>query len=529
MSRKSKRNYNLNAEQQAAYKHMQDSLRLLDPMDSQHIAPIPYGVAYSKAKMFDMINIGTGKRQLEPEDMLEFVSDPLFCNKKYKGKCEDFNKSLIAQFLNGKNNSARADVGLTPYQYSYLTAKDFVLSVALAKAWRQYKYVFAPDALFVEHLMDAKDFTFAPEVFRFLPTNHFFIDFKNLKLPLDGVFISIMFDETSITVYASYVDESDVKEGFEFMGSGDGGSQFLIAKMNRNETYSFEDWMSLLEVLGHEVPARRFGLRSEIAVSSKEFETGKYARMLTIKLLMYLASSNPDIEMDKYWKRQKSRLERLHKDVSDIPEEWTVGARYGSVIRQNSTKSISEYGGGTHKSPKAHIRSAHFHLYWKGKNRQVPSVKFLSPIVVNGNKEIVPVIHRMTDAEPKGSFGEELIKEYLVKNDYDFSREKYAREIRKRYDFAVNVNGQTVYIEFDGQQHFKPIPNWGGHTGYNERRESDEIKNAYCVEHNIPLLRIRYDQKVEIDGLMDAFLKNPKIGEWNPKLSNDEYYSVCAS
>ena len=49
-------------------------------------------------------------------------------------------------------------------------------------------------------------------------------------------------------------------------------------------------------------------------------------------------------------------------------------------------------------------------------------------------------------------------------------------------------------IEFDGIQHFKPT---FGIENFKDNQKHDEMKNQYCKEYNIPLLRLNYLQTEE--------------------------------
>lgn len=60
------------------------------------------------------------------------------------------------------------------------------------------------------------------------------------------------------------------------------------------------------------------------------------------------------------------------------------------------------------------------------------------------------------------------------------------------YDFFINEH--QLCIEYDGEQHFKAVDFWGGHEGYIKQQQNDTIKTNYCLENNINLLRIRYDE-----------------------------------
>ena len=79
-----------------------------------------------------------------------------------------------------------------------------------------------------------------------------------------------------------------------------------------------------------------------------------------------------------------------------------------------------------------------------------------------------------------------------------------------RYDFAIfgEKNNLVCLIEYDGEQHFKSVEVFGGNEEFEKRKKHDEIKNNYCKEHNIPLLRIPYTEYLNIPNkIMDFFVE----------------------
>lgn len=79
-----------------------------------------------------------------------------------------------------------------------------------------------------------------------------------------------------------------------------------------------------------------------------------------------------------------------------------------------------------------------------------------------------------------------------------------------RYDFAIfgEKNNLVCLIEYDGEQHFKSVEVFGGNEEFEKRKKHDEIKNNYCKEHNIPLLRIPYTEYLNIPNkIMDFFIE----------------------
>lgn len=62
-----------------------------------------------------------------------------------------------------------------------------------------------------------------------------------------------------------------------------------------------------------------------------------------------------------------------------------------------------------------------------------------------------------------------------------------------RFDFLLCLdNKENILIELDGEQHYKPCEKFGGEESFQNLKENDALKDKYCKEHNIPLIRIPY-------------------------------------
>lgn len=101
------------------------------------------------------------------------------------------------------------------------------------------------------------------------------------------------------------------------------------------------------------------------------------------------------------------------------------------------------------------------------------------------------------------SKGEKFIADYLTNQHISFTPQirfsdcKYKNTLP--FDFAILDSEMRVkaLIEFDGEQHYKSVEIWGGEEALKEVQLRDQIKNEYCKEHNLPLLRIRFDEDIE--------------------------------
>jgi len=63
--------------------------------------------------------------------------------------------------------------------------------------------------------------------------------------------------------------------------------------------------------------------------------------------------------------------------------------------------------------------------------------------------------------------------------------------------FDIYIIEEDVYIEYDGEQHFRPVESWGGECGFRGVKERDSIKDKFCKQNDIKLFRISYKDDIE--------------------------------
>jgi very-short-patch-repair endonuclease len=111
------------------------------------------------------------------------------------------------------------------------------------------------------------------------------------------------------------------------------------------------------------------------------------------------------------------------------------------------------------------------------------------------------------------SFGEKEISKVLDKYLIKYIREYKFNDCRNIYPlpFDFYIPSLRTVIEFDGIQHYQPISYFGGIDAYEKLRKNDMIKNQYCEENYINLIRIRYDQINQINEILsNSFLTKTK-------------------
>ena len=102
--------------------------------------------------------------------------------------------------------------------------------------------------------------------------------------------------------------------------------------------------------------------------------------------------------------------------------------------------------------------------------------------------------------------GERLVRQWLEKNNinYEYQKTFDGCNDKKRLPFDFYLPQYNMCIEFDGAQHFKPVDFAGkgeewALKQFQKGKYHDDIKNQYCQDNNIRLLRISYLQDISFE------------------------------
>lgn len=112
------------------------------------------------------------------------------------------------------------------------------------------------------------------------------------------------------------------------------------------------------------------------------------------------------------------------------------------------------------------------------------------------------------------SKGESFIRKFLLDNNIKFEYQKSIPGTKLKFDFYIPQ--KNMYIEYDGIQHYEPRSRFGGEKEYLLQVSRDKLKNKYCEENNIKLLRIGYKDYKNLNSiLVDNILNENKILKFN--------------
>lgn len=96
------------------------------------------------------------------------------------------------------------------------------------------------------------------------------------------------------------------------------------------------------------------------------------------------------------------------------------------------------------------------------------------------------------------SKGEKFISVWLDNNNIKYIAQKSFDNCRDRrpLPFDFYLPNYNICIEYQGEQHYRPVDYFGGQEQFELQIKHDKIKVSYCKENNIELLCIKYDEDI---------------------------------
>jgi hypothetical protein len=144
--------------------------------------------------------------------------------------------------------------------------------------------------------------------------------------------------------------------------------------------------------------------------------------------------------------------------------------------------------------------------------------KFVTIICpIHGDFGQKPYIHLMGSGCQKcsESKGEKKVALFLEKNNINFDKQKTFNDCKnintnRQLKFDFYLPKYNLCIEYDGEYHYEP---WRlyfdkslANLNFKKMKQRDIIKNNYCINKNINLLRIPYFELKNIDKIISNYL-----------------------
>lgn len=101
-----------------------------------------------------------------------------------------------------------------------------------------------------------------------------------------------------------------------------------------------------------------------------------------------------------------------------------------------------------------------------------------------------------------------MIKTVSERNLYNLIKERFPdAEFQKTFDWLGNqsldifIPSKNTAIEYQGEQHFRPVEAFGGKSAYRKQVANDKRKKAACRRHGITLLYFTFDTNEKAEKL----------------------------
>lgn len=113
----------------------------------------------------------------------------------------------------------------------------------------------------------------------------------------------------------------------------------------------------------------------------------------------------------------------------------------------------------------------------------------------------------------KTSHLEKTIERYLIENSIKYETQKTFEGLKNRKKLRMDfyLNDYNICIEADGRQHFESVDIFGGEKTFTETQKRDIIKDNFCRDNEIKMIRIPYYDLRNIYNIMDNIFKGNTV------------------
>lgn len=288
--------------------------------------------------------------------------------------------------------------------------RDYLTTGPCIERWSEYKQAYKLDGDFFEELVRTENIGFTKDTFRRLPINTFYIDLESCKniSPFVGAYVHIEVDDTpdvGVFVYMLTDGKGNQNGGIIF-------SHYAVCHFgNEDEIVYYEkDQVDASEFLVRDGKVGE--LPDEVPLKSVPWDDRRVDIVTAIlQVILFLSADSEDIwesSLTKQTYKPRKPGAPVKNKFSEL-RMWDVGVRYGKAIKlakeelvrraeepgTDTDTDIKSDGKGARKSPRPHLRCAHWQRFHCGEGRTQVRTRWVGPVLVCGGKELPVTIHKV--------------------------------------------------------------------------------------------------------------------------------------
>ena len=280
--------------------------------------------------------------------------------------------------------------------------RDSIIEAILIDKWVINKQVYKPDKTFAKYLLDTKELKMTDDFFDCLPYNTFYVDLEEASKEtnfgnIHGVFVNITKLNNNKIALTLYMLSKNLLSY----------SDYMIFDMNLTENLSPTEFEENVEF--DKIPVLESQYQNNESINIRAVV------VLILQLICYMKVKEPDVcaapEMAHTYKPNKHGGKIMNKYNEVMKHE--VGIRIGKTISNNikemkkaekeQQKNLEkDINAKDRKPPTPHFRSAHWHRFWCGSEKQNNKrleLRWIEPTFVCGSysskSQSDVVIHKM--------------------------------------------------------------------------------------------------------------------------------------
>jgi hypothetical protein len=92
---------------------------------------------------------------------------------------------------------------------------------------------------------------------------------------------------------------------------------------------------------------------------------------------------------------------------------------------------------------------------------------------------------------------------YLVQTEFPDATREHSPKWLGRQRIDIYIPSKNIGIEYQGEQHFRPIDWFGGDEGFSNQQERDERKRSICKANGLRLVEWTFREEICKDKLFE--------------------------
>lgn len=322
---------------------------------------------------------------LNLDEFMNWVIGSTFCKTTYEGPYSFLNLRLLDVYHTLQHKKGQS------YKRTRNEFRQSLSFATMFECWAQYKQAYRFDADFVDELLQTDTVHITTDNLYRLPFRCFYLDLEELPRfwPNIGIFVYVGFDEQNqipnlamfrITPQIETTVEGDYRIEASFYSGTDMQKWKLLQTTETGEQEL--------------VVTKSFNRHT----TNPNLQNSKEVELLCFLLqsLLYLTSNKPDVTASSkrnvinLGKKKDNQLKGHDLVLTD------VGIRYGVAIRKAKQQDVKirkvTRTTATNRKPMvSHVRKAHWHTYWIGKNRTERVLRWIPPTFVSSHGKELPI------------------------------------------------------------------------------------------------------------------------------------------